>query len=477
MLMHKAYTNEIESPGCKHFSQGVLRGLWFVFVLVFFPGGCGKTISSSEDPLSKRNWPSFIDRTDGADCSLRCREIAESVVRSELGLDPTTGSSMGREPDEWLRSLTEGVEPLEGCIRRVSVGECVNRISVGAVAPCILVHETGHLYVLLGTIKIRGHLMCQLIHGKSPVWLVESSKLKTAGFREAWWLHRVADSFPVRIGAAKLRVDHMFHDFGEVEPQSRVQCLFVVKNTGERTVVIDKPRVSCGCITPNTTSVIQLAPGEQHELSIALRVGVSSSVRHAVALKCFEKETGDSKELVFYVFASQRQAMRIVPHSVDFGVVVPGQSYTRTIRLTEVASDRFEIHSVKVSGLPSRSQWQLVEKHASRTLHDYLVRLTITMDAQVPRTGDYAGELVVTTSSHVRPHICVPTRLTVPQAVCAEPSIISLGSVVAGEQRQARVRFISRSTESFSIDVARWPRECRIELDRSKVPQEMLVTC
>lgn len=48
-----------------------------------------------------------------------------------------------------------------------------------------------------------------------------------------------------------LKFDKVFHDFGDIKPDSDNSCRFEVFNTGDKPLIIEKVEASCGCTTPH----------------------------------------------------------------------------------------------------------------------------------------------------------------------------------------------------------------------------------
>ncbi len=48
-----------------------------------------------------------------------------------------------------------------------------------------------------------------------------------------------------------LKFDKVFHDFGDIKPDSQNNCRFEVFNTGTKPLIIENVEASCGCTTPH----------------------------------------------------------------------------------------------------------------------------------------------------------------------------------------------------------------------------------
>lgn len=60
------------------------------------------------------------------------------------------------------------------------------------------------------------------------------------------------------------------HDFGKVAPETEVSYVFKVMNTGDKPLVIEDAKASCGCTVPKKPTE-PIAPGEEGELEVSFK--------------------------------------------------------------------------------------------------------------------------------------------------------------------------------------------------------------
>ncbi|MDX1446156.1 DUF1573 domain-containing protein [Lishizhenia sp.] len=60
------------------------------------------------------------------------------------------------------------------------------------------------------------------------------------------------------------------HDFGKVDPETEVSYTFKVMNTGDKPLVIEEAKASCGCTVPKKPTE-PIAPGEEGELQVSFK--------------------------------------------------------------------------------------------------------------------------------------------------------------------------------------------------------------
>lgn len=64
-----------------------------------------------------------------------------------------------------------------------------------------------------------------------------------------------------------LKFDKVFHDFGDIKPDSQNNCRFEVFNTGDKPLIIEKVEASCGCTTPHKPEK-PIPPGESDFIEV-----------------------------------------------------------------------------------------------------------------------------------------------------------------------------------------------------------------
>lgn len=436
-------------------------------------GGCSSSDTPREKPAPQLAPPSFAGFGDPAKCQAGCVELAATIARAELGLDPTQGSpgkaaTASRLFDELKAESASSNRSVES----VSVDAVLEGVKAGPMPPKVLVHENGHLHVLLGAIDVEGRLLCQVAHGGMPVSLLTKEQLGRAGFREAWRFTRRVEGVPIHVGSATLQIDKVCHNFGEVKPEQKLESVFSVKNTGAKRVVVDKPITSCQCTVPSLKEPKELAPGERLDIQILGQSRNAASQSDTVFLKFFEKGTGVSSRVALHLFASQRGSMKVTPERLDFGRVVPGKSYSRVVRLEEVPTDRFVLQGVDPGGLPMRHE--IREVRGKDGLMAYVIHLNLVAPEGKP--GKKADKLTLATDSHVRSQVIVPVQYEIPPRVAAVPSVISLGTVRVGETREERIRLVSQDSEPLTVTVLSAPAESAVRVEGTPSAPELVLT-
>lgn len=234
--------------------------------------------------------------------------------------------------------------------------------------------------MVLGAISIDGHLLYQVLHGNSTPSLVSTDHLLSADFVQGWRIEGTSALVKIRVGSAILQLKSLYHNFLEVKPDQRVECVFSLKNVGTSTLLLEKPQVSCSCIETGDSQPSSIAPNDTKTLSVALHP--KGSFHHAVALTLFDKGSPVPRRVTLDLLGVTRASMKITPKAVDFGVVVPGSSISRTVLLTEVPTDRFSILTVDTGSLPIT--WKTEESKDNNGLSSYLLRLGLNVAQACP---------------------------------------------------------------------------------------------
>lgn len=103
-----------------------------------------------------------------------------------------------------------------------------------------------------------------------------------------------------------LEFDKTFHDFGDVEAEVENVTSFIVKNTGDKPLIISDVSSQCGCTTPKKPEA-PIPPGQSDEIvvtfkskpkqlnevkkTVTITANTSEKV-HKVDIRAFVKENG-----------------------------------------------------------------------------------------------------------------------------------------------------------------------------------------
>lgn len=449
-----------------------ITGVLLFGVLVLGAFVAARRFRPSEKPVTRQDFPAFVGSGRSIDCSNGCIPLAGYIARAEFGLEPTLSNDIDEDPSTILRALSVQAR-VEGRLSRcITIPELLSNIKKGPMRPAILVHENGHMALLIGTFKEKEELLYQLVHGDMNVALVSQLQLIRSGFKEAWQVTASQENIPITLGSANLQVDKIFHNLGEVKPDTTPQCSFSLTNCGRVPVILTDPQTSCSCVvmTQGLADKI-LRSSETVELRFTVHPSNTGSINQTVHMTLVEQGSGISNQLHFSIFGSQTRSLEVTPSSLDFGSVTPGMAYIRNIRLSEVPTDRFALERIDYEGLPLTHQvQQTVDRYGLTT---YRIRLCFSPNAD--NSGMPKSSIVLVTSSRVRRTISVPIRFKIAPSLELVPSVISLGTVDVGETREVVVSVVSKSIDAETLQIKSAPPECAVSIDRQSIPPTLIV--
>jgi len=445
-----------------------------VCLLTICVSGCSQSNTTSSATQTRPAVQSiFSNKSTPSHCPAQCVSTTVAIAREGLGLDPEEqGKKELLDAVALFESLDKEDKDAGSTSIRVPVEDTIEKVTEGPAAPVVFVHNSGHLYVLLGAIKVNDKLLCQVVHGGESVSLVTKRMLLEGGFQEAWRFEKKEGvAVPIHVGSTVIEIDKLWHNFGETLPDKSLECAFHLKNTGKNTVILDKPIVSCQCTVPDLGEKTKLASGGTLDLKILTKPASSTSLRNSVGLTFYEAGNGMSRRVQLALIGSQRESMEVTPTKLDFGIVVPGKVCSRVVSLREKPTDRFVLKEVGSGDLPLSHNVETTKD--SNGLATYRVHLELNVKDE--SLGEQHGELVLSTDSDVRPKVTIPVLFKTESPLRATPSVISLGTVVVGDAREERVQLVSRSGEPVTAQIECCPEECAIVFDRKKNPTEMVV--
>lgn len=349
--------------------------------------------------------------------------------------------------------------------------ELLSRKTVGPMAPVVLEHKTGHVYVIIGAIQVGDSVMWQILHGDSPVSLASSELLSQGGFEYVWAFKR-SNNVAISVGKSTLEVDKLHHTFGEIRPGNPLRCSFHLSNPGTKAIIVERPWTSCSCISTNIKERTTLEPGQSIDLEFEMRVPGSTSLRQLVGLKLHEKGTGLSRLITLGVFGTYRKLMTVSPDHVDFGLVVPGSTYKRTVLLKELPTDRFSLLEVEVGNLPV--ECEVETRRGDTGLHTHKLDLVLRVPDGAT-SGETRSVVVLNLDNHERKQVHIPVSYEVEPSIKAVPSAVSFGTIAIGEEHVRKLQIIPEDGSSIkSVRVQSSPG-CTVEVDRETKPAEITV--
>lgn len=470
-------TMNADCMGCSNMSPFVYQRIWLtVMVLATCFTGCTKSHSLGDSAGVETSQA----KEDPMHCHDQCIAASLKFAAGELGLDPSEAESISKDGN--LQTVFAALQSRGGSgigrLESVPLGRFLHEQESNgeSIPPTILVHESGHLSCVLGKLSREGKQFYQLLHGDTKPYLFAASQLKEAGFRDAWIVKREYFSgVPIRVGSGTVRINSLWHTFGEVRPFGVEVTEFVITNDGREVIVLDKPKTSCGCAVADFGNTNSLRPGESAPMKVTIQTGGVPSMRQAIWLQFFERSTGASRRLGLQVFAFQRQFMIVSPNELDFGTIAPSNEHekpSRTVRLVEVPTDRFRMEGIGVGTLPI--EYAVSESKTPDGMTSY--RLTLALNAKDSQAGEHSGTIQVKTNSTLRPTVSIPVRFRIKPRVTAVPETLTFGAPYVGVTLEQRFRLSLRTDgETLSVTDIEAPKECSVAPIEDGNQREFLV--
>lgn len=86
-----------------------------------------------------------------------------------------------------------------------------------------------------------------------------------------------------KLSSTSMKIDKEIHDFGTLVFESENQCVFKITNTGDKPLIIDNVKASCGCTTPEKPEGAIL-PGKSHNMEVGFKPNTMGDVEKTVTI-------------------------------------------------------------------------------------------------------------------------------------------------------------------------------------------------
>ncbi len=359
-----------------------------------------------------------------------------------------------------------------GNAKFILVRELLDVIASLPVCSAILVHSSGHLWLVVGQVEIDGEKRVQLVHGHGPGMLVSNQEILEGEFREVWRLDRGPQQNSMDIGSGKLEIDGIAKNLGVVQAGVPATAVFTLKNTGRSPLRLVTAESSCSCTTSSLEKDTRLDSGNSYDLAVTLHPNNSPCQRQHVVLEIRNPDDESVVKQKLTVFASQGQVLPVLPATVDFGAILPGGSGTRVVRVREVETIRFSLANIAVADLPLTHA--ISQDIDQRGLATYQISLELRPVGTLP--GKYSGNCVVTTTNPTHHQVRVPVQYEILPTVTVEPQSLAISTVEVHKPHASILRIRSALSGNLTVQVLKHPHECSIEEHRVRDGVELIVT-
>jgi len=393
--------------------------------------------------------------------SLRPTPIAYRMMACQLGILDADSDWSSIPNDSSPSKLVERLESLSvNSSRHIQSSELsgyLRSLEPGPQPPGLTFDREGTPYVILGRIDQDGVSFYQMICGSSSTILFDETKMKDAGFARVWYITPPSSKKLITLGQSVFEIDNFYFNFGQILPFQDREFTLQIKNHGPGAIRMEKRRMSCGCTTTAIGTTL-LQPDQELAIPFTLRPGKTESLRTTIALQVMEENTQAVHYEQIEILACQRPSMEVIPAQIDFGTLTnwtTAEPPTRSVRLTEVATDRFEVLGIETD-LPVT---YVIERSASRSdPADNTYNVKLQVDTSRLQRKSYRGEIVIRTNSALRPAVHVPISFNFPGATFSVPSSIVL------EQKALEKRVQIRTNLDYPVFISTANVDPRIEV-------------
>ena len=228
--------------------------------------------------------------------------------------------------------------------------------------------------------------------------------------------------FPFKEGSKDER--ELTHDFGKIAYGSQVLYNFPMKNPYKFPLTITA-RTSCGCIGaqpkpvtlgPRETGVVEVTLDGRHFLGP--KVG---TIYVTVAGTDVTNGTVYNSTAELKIAAVSRGDVVCNPGEVNFGVVVQGQTPTKTIDVEYAGVLDWQIKSVDSSDAPVDVTYQQLYRETKPTGFQIGYRVKATLKADAP-AGDFRYEIFLLTNDPATPRLPIVIAGNVQGALTIAPT-------------------------------------------------------
>ena len=234
------------------------------------------------------------------------------------------------------------------------------------------------------------------------------------------------DTRAASVRAPELSLDRAQHDFGMVCPSEKTETVFQIGNSGAAELRIEFLDKSCGCTKPELGSNA-VAPGGATHLKVTFSApDYPGIVSHWVKLR-----TNDATRPIVQLdlAGAVRWPVDVVPSSVNLGLLLPGQTVSRTVELFNTDGLRLEINRATAS-----QAWLTIDELPISGDWRRQFQLTALAPEQV---GAFVERVDFATNSAKRPTITVDVHGEVVTSQKASPPRLLLGSHPARSEVRA----------------------------------------
>lgn len=235
---------------------------------------------------------------------------------------------------------------------------------------------------------------------------------------------------------------HEFN-FGSVPQGQKVEHEFVLRNTGDQDLVIQRIAPSCGC-TAAAMSASAVKPGASEKIKVSFNTaGFYGTKTKSVHVLTNSRET---PELVLKMTGIVVRGVNVAPERIEFGDVP--LSASRAMRTKEFSVEIVDDAGREITAVRSFSKFlEVVPLDRSGKVQRY----SVTMLPGVAR-GEFRDRVVIEFKDPSHSAVNVPVIASISGDIRVIPSLISFGIVDGSDAIERRIRFENHSGQNVTIE-------------------------
>ena len=247
-------------------------------------------------------------------------------------------------------------------------------------------------------------------------------------------------------GRPQAVVSEKIFDFGSVSQGSVVKHDFIVKNTGDADLVVQRVIAACGC-TAASASNDPVKPGQETAIHVAFDTSGFSGEKY----KTVRVNTNDIDNLsiVLALRGVVEPDVLVEPQSVMLNDVVRGSSDAANTKLVTVSTR--ESSGVKITGVRAFSPYVKISQiEPSDTKYKFVVGI----DPSAP-LGEIRDRVVIGVQGGKESTVNVPVFASVRGQLVLQPSQVSFGVIEGSEPLVRSVKFSNRGSSPVRVTEVR----------------------
>lgn len=320
----------------------------------------------------------------------------------------------------------------------------------------ILRPQNNEFFVLLSTFykDDSNEIFFQIARGDVPPGMYSKSELSRLFYGDKVEICSLTStnriSYLYGFGNSFIEIDRLFYNYGYLKRDNDgYTASFTVRNIGSNPIVVGDPQTSCSCTTVASTAKGVLQSGEEQIIQIRTSApkGDKESFLNKVLVSFTDSETNTRHDVILYLVGNiEKSPIKVIPSVLDFGEIVEGEKYNRTIRLVGVGNSQFEV--LHVEALKPFIETEIKKITNSNGRQEYLIPVNLT---NWPDSPNDKITIIIKTDDPQQKIIHVPVKAEKVLPFSVIPSKVTWGFVNAGETKAKEIQIQHRNGLPFEI--------------------------